>query len=617
MPELNGWRLFSEPYAATGNIGDRGFRRLLGAPSLEGLQLVLREAIQNSCDAAKLGRGPEILVRLRTLQPGQIAFLRERLFARLPFVEESRAQLEAFLNSSTPRVLELCDFNTTGLGGPTRADRIPEGSDCTDFIDFLRNVGTQRNTGLGGGTYGFGKASLYMTSRCSTIIVDTLASGSAAPERRVMACHLGSSGSRASGDGFSTRYTGRHWWGISPDDREPTDPATGEIAGDIAAAIGAPSRNADQTGTSIIILDPDLAENNLETAGVQILEAILWNFWPRMMENAHPAKRISASVMIEDVSLEVPLPETCPPLDLYARAMTMIREGHPDVVSISRERPRKHLGKLAIFKGLKSERLPAFRGDDSLFPASVSHIALMRPAEMVVTNIEGGALPDARAEWAGVFVVSDDAEVENAFAQSEPAAHDTWDPSALPKGDGKSYVSVALRRLKEAAHAVASPAPPTAGNSDSSLPLAAVSGLLGSFLDGGGHGGPARLTANGGGGGQRALKRRVSRAVFERLEFDKGVRTALFSLEVTGVGPEDYLYVEPAIAMDGGQVPVSRLDDGPSPLITAISGPDGENHTTGPAIRIGATEGRFDIRITVPDDCSVGVQAKISKGEQG
>ena len=57
---------FSEPYGATGNIGDN-FHRLLGAPSLDRLQTVIREAVQNIADAAKLGVGPEIEIRLRQL----------------------------------------------------------------------------------------------------------------------------------------------------------------------------------------------------------------------------------------------------------------------------------------------------------------------------------------------------------------------------------------------------------------------------------------------------------------------------------------------------------------------------------------------------------------------
>jgi hypothetical protein len=614
VPELTNWTLYSEPYAATGNIGDGGFRRLLGAPSLEGLQLVLREAVQNSCDAAKLGAGPTLLIRLRTLTAQESAFMREQVFSSLPFVDDSRAALRTFLDSHAPRVLEICDFNTTGLGGPTRADRIPENSDCTDFIDFLRNVGTQRNTALGGGTYGFGKASLYMASLCSTILVDTLAHGDGHAERRVMACHLGASGSKSSGDGYVRRYTGRHWWGISSGADDLTDPATGEMAELIASTLGLPERAAGSTGTSIMILDPDLAGDGSDVAGVQIVESLLWNFWPRMMQTAAPEKRISANVEVDGEPLEVPPPEACPPLELYSRAMNMIRDQHPDVIEIRSQRPQKLLGHLAIAKGLRSPRLPTFRRDDSLFPEPASHIALMRPVELVVTNIKGGALPDERAEWAGVFVASAEREVENAFARSEPAAHDVWDPSALPKGREKTFVSVAIKRLEQAAYEVGAPAMGSIGESHDNHPLAAVAGLLGSFLDAGGHGGPSRNSGPGG-GSPRSLRRRASRPEFERLELHKNTRTAIFSFGVTGTGREDHLVLEPVVSMDGSQVPISQIEVGPRPEILSVIGPDGETQTDQGRVYIGSAEGEFRVRVSVPDNCAVGLRASIVEGD--
>ena len=75
----------------------------------------------------------------------------------------------------------------------------------------------------------------------------------------------------------------------------------------------------------------------------------------------------------------------------------------------------------------------------------------MRPVELIVKYLEGHPLPDERLEWAGVFVASGEDEVERAFAESEPPAHDDWKPNNLPKGRTKTYVNVALTRLKEAA----------------------------------------------------------------------------------------------------------------------------------------------------------------------
>ena len=211
-------QLHTEPYGSTGNIGEN-FLRLLGAPSLNPLQTVIREAVQNIADAAKLGSGPEILIRVRQLDERERAVFRDAVLTELPAERTSRAGLQRFLACDVPVVLEICDFGTTGLGGPTRADRIPVGTKRTDFINFLRNIGTPRDTEHGGGTYGFGKAALYAVSRCRTILVDTLVTENGG-ERRLIGCHIGTR-HETEEQGFRRQYTGRHWWGV----RDAFDPS--------------------------------------------------------------------------------------------------------------------------------------------------------------------------------------------------------------------------------------------------------------------------------------------------------------------------------------------------------------------------------------------------------
>ncbi len=616
--------LFAEPYAPSGNMGDGGFERLLGAPRLDGLQLVLREAIQNGCDAAKLGRGPRILIRLRTLTPDQVAVFRDVVLKTRPLVASSADALERFLNSATPRVLEICDYGTTGLGGPTRADRVPVGGGRTDFIDFMRNVGTRRNTDLGGGTYGFGKSSLYRMSRCSTILVDTLAHdpGAGTEARRVMGCHLGEAGDQDDGDGYLRRYTGRYWWGAGDvDDDGVGEPVTGEAAASLWRAAGGPSRDVQaETGASIMILDPDLrmdaagdetdgetpASGEPSAVGVHIIERVLWNFWPRMLETTPEARRLELQVEVDGVVLETPRPEDCPPLDLFARAINTLRSGEGSKVMCGK--PIATLGTLAISRGLRADRLPTFCGR-GLLPSHASHIALMRPAEMVVCYLEGSALPDERTEWAGVFVTSDDPAIEEAFASSEPAAHDAWDPAGLPKGRSRTFVSVGMRRLKEAAEAVAAPAAASGGAQSTGHSVAAVASRLGAFLAGIGKGGPTRGGGRGGGGG--GTRRRASAPAFRRLEIHEGERTALFTFTVSGRGAFPRLVLTPTIAMDGGGVPAATLDVGHRPRVIGIEAGDEGPLAPGETVDIGDFEGELTVRLSVPDNCAVGLRAAV------
>lgn len=440
---LNPLELHSEPYGSTGNIGEN-FRRLLGAPTLDPLQTVIREAVQNISDAARRGVGPEILIRLRTLAETQRDILGNFILAEVPEETGSSETISAFLEAERAVVLEICDFGTVGLGGPTRSDRIPVGTESTDFIDFLRNIGTARDTEQGGGTYGFGKVALYRASACSTIIVDTLPDGAGPEGRRLMACHVGCSFEKPE-NGMRRRFTGRHWWGLRDPEDGIADPVTGTVASALAGHLGLPDRDLGRSGTTIMILGFQTDEDDLTATGNRIVETLLWNFWPRMMRDAPTKHRFSCRVMVEDRDLSVPAPEDLAPFDLLCKAMSAARaRTGNDVRRIESQRPQKFLGTLAIEKGLRSQRRHlTVDANVRLIPEQMHHIALMRPVELVVKYLEGNPHPDARLEWAGVFIASDEDEVEQAFADAEPPAHDDWVPDNLPRGNEKRYVLIA------------------------------------------------------------------------------------------------------------------------------------------------------------------------------
>lgn len=205
--------LQSERYNSTGNIAAEGVQRLLGTPDLDRLHTLLRETVQNSGDAALPDGTTLFQVGLRTLNPDQRNVLQDEVFGELPPRNAGSVQLiRDFLSSGQARVLEISDFGTYGLAGPTRADEVPAQGEPTDFIDFVRNVGSTRDRHLGGGTYGYGKASVYTASACGTVIIDSLTTHRGAPARRLIAAHIGTSYDVESGD-RQGRYTGRHWWG--------------------------------------------------------------------------------------------------------------------------------------------------------------------------------------------------------------------------------------------------------------------------------------------------------------------------------------------------------------------------------------------------------------------
>ncbi|MHA7859317.1 MAG: hypothetical protein ACX94D_14625 [Henriciella sp.] len=604
MP-LSKLRLHSEPYAATGNIGDSGFRKLLGAPSLDLIQTVIREAIQNSCDADKTGRGPEIRIRLRTLNEREAQVVRQNVLVELPFEPTSAEKLTRFRDGAALQVLEICDFNTTGLGGPTRADRLPRGATSTDFIDFLRNVGTSRDTDLGGGTYGFGKVSLYLASKCQTILVDTRTDENSGSQRRFMGCHLGPAADVELADGSCARLTGRHWWGHREADEEPADPLVDEQAGQLADALGFLPRDLGRSGTSIMILDPELGEGGLEAATGRIAETLLWNFWPRMMRTCPNGKRLNIQLELNGDMVAIPDPEEFPPLDLFCDAMNRIRDGHDRVTMLECRRPVKELGRLSIVRGLRARRTPLVEDGESLFPQQSAHIAVMRPVELVVRYYEGDPLSDASAEWAGVFVASEEKQVERAFADAEPPAHDDWQFQNMPSGHARTFVKRAVEQIRKAAKEVAAPGIGPTPTSEGKQQLAAVAARLGGLLAGDAGNGARPPRAGGGGGASR--KRRASAPEFVGLEFVDGQKVAVFQSEITGEGPQTYLRATPRIMIDGGTSKADLAEGERAPTVLRISMKTTDLAARGSVAEIGDAQGVAEIRVRMPDDCAVGL----------
>jgi len=375
-------------------------------------------------------------------------------------------------------VLEIADYGTSGLAGPTRADIPHHEGENPDFVNFFRNIGAVRDVQGGGGTYGYGKATLYRASRAHAIVVDTLTTDHGRPVRRLMAAQMG----RA----VPGRFTGRHWWGVRSDDAQTVDPLMGDDAARLAELLGLPPRDGvpDGLGTTIVVLAPHLPGTPKEVVAA-LQEQVLWYFWPRLMAAAPAGKRLEAAVALgEEVWESVPRPEEFPPLDLLCRVMTAIEgkgEAGVEVKDILSRRPKKNLGRLAIARGRAGMRrwlLPPASGEasdsgselSSIIPERLCHVALMRPARFVVRYEKGGEEADPDREWGGVFICSEEDDVETAFARSEPPAHDDWQPESLPpRSREKTFVNVALRRIRELMAGVPEPLQPPPGGD---VPLA-------------------------------------------------------------------------------------------------------------------------------------------------
>lgn len=453
--------LKSEPVSPTGSMSSVGILNQLGRPKLDTLAVLIRETVQNSWDA-RLSDDTALsyMVHGWELLPAQRQVLTEQVFSARPTPDSlPMSQLE----SDEPLLgLIIADRGTTGLEGPTRADVVPEGSPRR-FISFLRDVGQPSNQNLSGGTYGYGKASLYLASGMRTILVHTrckLPNGRL--ESRFIAAALG----QRWADKQHRQFTGRHWWGR--DGNDTAEPILNADADKLAAALGMGGFVDDETGTTILILDPLLNDSRakdqprfeaIDRTPLQALnlmaEYVLWFFWPKMLDGGLGRPSIQFHLQWENTPVHLPYPAEFPPLAGFVEAMERLKRRRTDdsvlrcdVTDIGSERPRQHLGKLALQQFFIQKGYAFDTGSaDSPFAGITHHTALMRQAELVVKYLEGKPLSSSSIGYAGVFIA--DTAVDPVFAKSEPPTHDDWSPNSLTDSWHKTFVRVALRRVSE------------------------------------------------------------------------------------------------------------------------------------------------------------------------
>jgi hypothetical protein len=401
---VNDVRWWSQPYRPDGSATATGILRQLGRPGLDELTVLVREAAQNSWDARASDDSVHFSVRLEQLRDRASAW---RSLLLPPPSEKSISNFGDVLQEDS-WIIVISDRGTRGLRGPIRADVSPGDDEGHDFVQFLRNVGEPRDTKLGGGTYGFGKGIFYRLSRVGSILVSTSTpTGDGDVEHRLMGAGLGE---RFVQEG--SPYTGRHWWGRV--DGDIPDPLTGDAATAVAQQLGLPGFEANVTGTDVVVMGADFGvvveadeavSRSPRAAAEHMASAILWNLWPKIVDNGSVHVPMQFSVHIDDVAVEIPHPTEVPSLGSYVDALEAVRAGAP------REYSRKGvaLGKFAFSRrpnvddsGIALHAKP--------FEGPSRHVARMRDAELVVDYLEGPEPSDPRVQYGAVFRATAEAD---------------------------------------------------------------------------------------------------------------------------------------------------------------------------------------------------------------
>lgn len=479
-------KLYSKPRGA-GDQTSGGRGKLLRATTdLTRVQVLVRETLQNSWDAADLdGWVPAYGVHIYRPNADAKSILNDSVFAELP---PSLGVLEQSLQDPNMHVMEIYDRGTTGLNGPVRASEAADPDSPNNFNAFVFDIGTTKADGASGGTFGFGKTATFEVSHAHSVVYwSVCATNSGELEHRLIACTL-----HEPYDQNGARYTGAHWWG-DPGDPEIV-PLRGAAAQEIGEALFKTSFGEDETGTSILVIDPevsDVKDSGLETVAErkpvrsdadadvlvdEVVDALADNAWPKAVYAGGEYPPMLFEIFRRDEQMEV-AEKIRSNYSSYSTSLTEIRkalkqlegptENSPEVQVLKSPSPipiilRPTRSFDAPHSAFFGERLDSVAGylhlmlsldsvgsttsgkNDSAGTAPRNQLCLMRSkAEFVVYYDKIMEIELDGLQWTGVFKPTP--ECDHHFASSEPPTHDAWTPNTA-ESEISSYV---VRRTLE------------------------------------------------------------------------------------------------------------------------------------------------------------------------
>jgi len=388
-----------------------------------------RESLQNSRDAVSRDKKLSMEFRFETLKGSAKKLVVEHL--NLESLSERKDELGIkkdtcleHLDDNVPlKLLFVADHNTTGLyGNPRQAS-----SHLRRFLLTLGDRGKQREGVSTGGSYGFGKAVYSAASKIHTIVAysrfDEKPDGGV--NTRLMGCGYYRPHSKK-----NTDYSGRAIFGIAKKDKEGRpiiDPLSNDSAHDLAKQLGFDVRNEVQSGSTILILDPQVND-------VDLVRGIETWWWPALVEQS-----MDVSVYDETGKKHIPKPRQRPDLTPFIDSFYIATAAAQPVGEHQKRPDFNRVDDVSIgTAGLVL--LDADMIEKSIPEEMANTIALIRGPRMVVEyHTIGGLSPYI----AGAFVASDDVEIW--LKASEPPAHDVW---AADSQDLDEYGPIAKKAVK-------------------------------------------------------------------------------------------------------------------------------------------------------------------------
>lgn len=207
------------------------------------IDLLVREAIQNSSDAALGEPGDSFTVNFNTGR-----FISAKFNVNLSGIE---SVLDQKFPEETAEFLEIRDTKTAGLTGCIRKSEI-DPDDHGNFFKLIYDTGKKQTQRNAGGNWGFGKSVYYRVGKGIVVFYSRIKVENGYESRLIITLVEDENSPDSILGHVSQRTAGKAWWGI--EDGEDLLPLTDEsLIQEILDVFGVNAFRQNETGTSIII----------------------------------------------------------------------------------------------------------------------------------------------------------------------------------------------------------------------------------------------------------------------------------------------------------------------------------------------------------------------------
>lgn len=433
-----------------GTINASGVIKNLNGSSLSVTEIFLRELVQNSFDARKTfidketgKRRKEILdFSMRAFTFTNEQFLNLRKLLSTPTNENSYYKKYVLPHISQDMLnIEVSDLNTTGLCGDFEPSSKTGDQNFTNFVYFTGND-KQKETDSGG-SYGFGKAALFMYSHARTIAVYTRIKSSNGYSSRFIVI--------SSDERISNSNSDRCWWGVKTEYKDKSRgnyaaPVLNEEADLIAEELGLQKFETEQTGTRILVLNAGPDEMPVDEYGnIKTIDEIFKEYLPKYIVHWYWNKicfnSIHFSLKYEDEQIEIDDPKEIFPYNMFYKAYYKLLSNknhlnNKDFEKIESVRPKVTLGYVQIVQSPVMNISSEYKKLFEIFDSSEPIIAFMRGIGHIV-YYEKYHFDEATLQSTcyGIFKVDNKSSpngeekgsIDRYFRDIENQTHDRWE----------------------------------------------------------------------------------------------------------------------------------------------------------------------------------------------